>query len=158
MASVRIHNDQRVELLRGVSLFSGCSKDELRRIASLTTEHRVKAREVLAERGQPGLEFFVIVEGTATASRGGVHLATLGPGSFFGELALLDGGERTASVVADSDMRVLVLSRKEFQGLHSVAPSVAYKMLAEVGRRLRQADELLDEAAESQTVGVRGAL
>ena len=146
MSPVGIRKGQRVELLRGVELFSGCSKTELERIASLTTDHHVKAGQVLTQTGEPGLEFFVIVEGGATATRKGVQIATLGPGSFFGELALLDGGARTATVVADTDMKLLVLSRREFQSLHHAAPPVAGKMLVELGARLRRADDMLDAA------------
>jgi CRP/FNR family cyclic AMP-dependent transcriptional regulator len=146
MASLRLRKNQRVDLLRGVQLFSGCSAAELGRIASLTTEHLAKPGQVLTERGEFGLEFFVIIEGKATATRKGVHLATLGPGSFFGELALLDGGKRTATVIADTDMRLLVLSQSEFKSLHQVAPAVSRKMLTELGSRLRKADEKLDPA------------
>lgn len=154
MPTLRLRKNQRIELLRGVTLFAGCSTAELGKIASLTSEHHAKAGQVLTERGDPGLEFFIIVEGDATATRKGVHLATLGPGSFFGELALLDGGERTATVVAETDMRLLVLSRREFNGLHHVAPSVSNKMLVELGARLRSADEKLDPApALGQRVG-----
>jgi CRP-like cAMP-binding protein len=131
-------------LLRGVQLFVGCSTAELGKIATLTTEYDAKAGQVLTERGDPGLEFFIIVAGEATATRQGVHLATLGPGSFFGELALLDGGTRTATVVADTDMRLLVLSRGEFNGLTQLAPTVSSKMLVELGARLRSADEKLN--------------
>jgi CRP/FNR family cyclic AMP-dependent transcriptional regulator len=146
MAALRLRKNQRVELLRGVQLFAGCSTAELGKIASLATEHHAKAGQVLTERGDPGLEFFIIVEGEATATRKGAHLATLGPGSFFGELALLDGGTRTATVIAETDMRLLVLSRREFTGLLHVAPSVSSKMLVELGSRLRTADEKLDPA------------
>jgi CRP/FNR family transcriptional regulator, cyclic AMP receptor protein len=146
MATLRLLKSKRIDLLHGVQLFSGCSNGELGKIASLTTEVHAKAGKVLTKRGDPGLEFFIIVEGKATATRKGVHLATLGPGSFFGELALLDGGKRTATVIADTDMRLLVLSRGEFNGLHHVAPSVSAKMLAELGARLRSADEKLDPA------------
>jgi len=144
MAALRLRKNHRVDLLRGVELFSGCSNAELGRIASLTTEHHAKSGQVLTERGEPGLEFFIVVDGQAKATRKGVPLATLGPGSFFGELALLDGGERTATVVAETDMRLLVLSRREFKSLHHAAPSVANKMLVELGSRLRKADDLLD--------------
>lgn len=154
MVPLRLRKNQQVELLRGVQLFAGCSTAELGRIASLTTEYHAKAGEVLTETGEPGLEFFIIIEGKAIATREGVHLATLGPGSFFGELALLDGGKRTATVVAETDMRLLVLSRREFNGLHHVAPSVSNKMLVELGARLRKADDKLDPApALGQKVG-----
>jgi CRP-like cAMP-binding protein len=144
MAGFRLHKDERVALLQGVSLFSNCSKEELRRIATLVTLHEAPQGSVLSEQGQVGLEFFVIVEGSAIATRNGIRLAHLGPGSFFGELALLDGGTRTATVVAETDMRLLVFSRREFSQLHASSPGVAFKMLAELGARLRKADSLFD--------------
>ncbi len=142
MAAFRIHRDQRVAMLRGTSLFSGCSNAELSQVASLVTPIEAAPGSVLAEQGTAGLEFFIIVDGSATATRNGIRLAHLGPGSFFGELALLDGGIRTATVVADSDMQLLVFSRGEFRGLLASAPTVAQKMLAELGARLRKADSM----------------
>ncbi len=93
------------------------------------------------------------MEGTATASRNGLTLATLGPGSFFGELALLDGGNRTATIVADSDMGLLVLSRREFKSLQLTVPSVAFKLLTEMGARLRSTDGLLDKLVDPRHKG-----
>jgi CRP/FNR family cyclic AMP-dependent transcriptional regulator len=141
--AVRLHRDQRIDLLRGVDLLAGCTKDQLRQIASLSTELDVPAGRVLAKQGELGLEFFVIVEGTAKASRNGVVLATLTPTDFFGELALLDGGGRSATVVADTDMHLLVLTRAEFNRLCRSYPKVAQRMLAVIGGRLRKADEML---------------
>jgi CRP-like cAMP-binding protein len=128
----------RIDRLQETSLFSNCTKDELRTIASLTSMKDVEQGVVLAEQGTAGREFFVVTDGSATATRNGERLAELGPGSFFGELALLDGGPRTATVVADTAMTLLVLSRREFQSLQLSAPSVAHKMLVELGARLRR--------------------
>lgn len=154
MVQLRLRKDERIELLRRADLFSACSNTELGRIASLTTELAAKAGEVLTTRGDIGLEFFVIVEGRARASRKDVELATMGPGSFFGELALLDGGKRTATVVALTDMRLLVLSRREFPTVYRLIPSVADKIIGELGARLRKTDELLDPTpAISKKVG-----
>ena len=143
MVQMRIRRDERVALLKGVDLLSGCSSAELSRIASLTTEWDAVAGQVLAQQGDVGKEFFIIVSGKAEASRNGVSLATLSPTSFFGELALLDGGERTATVVAQTDLRLLVLSRGEFKELCRSYPAVMNKMLVELGARLRKADEML---------------
>jgi CRP/FNR family transcriptional regulator, cyclic AMP receptor protein len=143
MVQMRTRKDERIALLKGVDLLSGCSADELRRIASLTTEFDAPAGQVLARQGEMGMEFFIIVSGLARASRNGVELAALEPTSFFGELALLDGGERTATVVAETDLHLLVLSRGEFKELCRSYPSVANKMLVELGARLRKADEIL---------------
>jgi CRP/FNR family transcriptional regulator, cyclic AMP receptor protein len=140
---VRLRKDQRISLLRGVDLLAGCTNDQLRQIASLSTEIDAASGQVLAEQGRQGREFFIIVEGTATASRNGAVLATLTPTDFFGELALLDGGERTATVVAETDMRLLVLTRTEFNQLCRSYPSVAQRMLVVMGTRLRNADEML---------------
>jgi CRP/FNR family cyclic AMP-dependent transcriptional regulator len=150
--SMRVHKDQRINLLKGVDLLSGCTKNELRQIASLTTELEAAPGQVLAEQGKPGQEFFILVEGRAKASRNGVVLATLAPTDFFGELALLDGGDRTATVVAETDLRLLVLSRGEFKHLCLSYPSVAHRMLAELGARLRRADEILGAEQTSDSL------
>jgi len=146
----RLRRDQRIELLRGVSLFKNCTRTELGRIATITTEHAVPAGRVLTKQGDPGAEFFVIVEGTADATRDGVSLATLKPTQFFGELALLDGGERTATVTAKTDMRLLVLSRQEFYSDHFLVGSVAREMMKELGARLRKADTLVIEGQQTE--------
>ena len=136
-------NDRR-ELLRGVSLFSGCSTRELDRIASITTPIAAEPGQVLTREGETGREFFVVVDGEATASIGDRLIATLGAGSFFGELALLDGGPRTATVTATGPMRLLVLNRMEFwQLIESTIPSVARKILTTIGTRLRATDQAL---------------
>jgi CRP-like cAMP-binding protein len=144
MAGLKLRKNQKVEMLRGVNLFSRCSNAELGRAASLTTEYTASPGEVLTRRGERGLEFFVIIEGTATASRNDVVLATMGPGSFFGELAILDGGLRTATVTADTEMQLLLLSRKEFTALLRLAPEFALKIIDELASRMRKTDELLD--------------
>ena len=126
-----------------------CSREELRRISTLTTLITVDKGAVLTLQGQPGSEFFIVVSGTAIAARNERELARYGPGSFFGELALLDGGSRTATVYAASDMELLVLSRSEFRSLQVTAPSVAFKILNELGGRLRRADQIVDEYLET---------
>jgi len=133
----------KVALLGHVDLLTDCTKKELAQIASMSTEYVAPAGQVLAEEGQLGAEFFIIVEGRATASRNGVVLATLAPTNFFGELALLDGGPRTATVVADTDLHLLVLSRGEFKQVCRTYPSVSYRMLEGLGERLRKADEII---------------
>ena len=124
-----------------IPLFSGCSTNELRKIAVLTTELCVPAGRILTVTGDLGAEFFVIKSGTATVWRGGVILDTLGPGSFFGELSLFDHGVRSATVVANTDMRLLVMSQKEFRSSQFMIPAVMQGMLSEIGARLCRADE-----------------
>ncbi|MBF6556572.1 MAG: cyclic nucleotide-binding domain-containing protein [Acidimicrobiales bacterium] len=147
MIDFRLRTNQHLGRLREMELFSDCSRAELSRIGSLTTATRVEQGSVLAREGSRGLEFFVIAEGTATASRHGLWLASFGPGSFFGEVALLDRSCRTATVVADTVMSVLVLSRVEFNSLLDSVPSVAQKILAEMGLRLRHTGALVAEVS-----------
>ncbi len=144
MATHRLRKDGRVTLLRNISLFSGCSNDELRKIASLQTHYEATQSDILTKQGQPGHECFVIVEGTATVIRNNVKLADLGPGDLVGELALLDGRPRTATVVARTNMHLLVFSRQEFVHLCGSFPTVTFKVLIEVAARLRHADYVLD--------------
>jgi len=157
MISLRRRTDSRIALLRGVDLLSDCTTGELQEIASLSTAATAKAGQVLAREGEPGTEFFIIVGGTAQASRNGSDIATLSPSSFFGELALLDGGDRTATVAATTDLDLLVLSRQEFNGLCARYPSVTRKMLKELACRLRRADDLVAASAGDEHEHLRSA-
>lgn len=145
MIALKRHNAQRTAMLRHLELFSGCNRNELSRIDSLMTSVTMDRGTVLVEEGKAGLEFFVIVKGRATASRQGLWLAEFGPGSFFGELALLDRGTRTATVTADTDISLLVFSRPEFWSLQRSVPSVVDRMAVELSRRLRSTNEILDQ-------------
>ena len=130
----------KIELLKGVSLFSACTNKELSRIASLADEVEVPAGAVLTHEGKPGREFFAIVEGTAKVTLRGKKMATLGPGSFFGEMSLLDQAPRSATVTADSAMKLLVLDARSFSSLLDQAPSVTRKILRAMAQRLRQVE------------------
>ena len=140
MAFRRQSRDAKIRLLSGVALFSTCAKHELRRIASLADEIEAPEGKTLAREGDTGAEFFVVVEGTATATRRGRKVGTIGPGSFFGELALLDQGPRAATVTADTDMQLLVLTSRAFFDLVDELPSVNRKILAGMAERLRAAE------------------
>jgi trk system potassium uptake protein TrkA len=130
--------DARAELLGGVWLFSGCTDDELGRIAAASVPRAVAAGTEITREGDPGDEFFVVVEGDAVAAVDGRKVGSIGPGGFFGEMALLDGAERVATVVASTPMQLLVLSRDDFNEMLAAAmPQVAPKLLAVVGARLR---------------------
>jgi len=129
----------RVTLLRGGWLFSECTDDELERIAALAHAIRVPAGHVVVREGDEGGEFYVVVEGLSRVTVESQPVADLGPGSFFGEMALLDGGDRVASVTAVTDLELLVLHRDEFNEMLSMAmPTLAPKLLAVVGRRVRE--------------------
>jgi CRP-like cAMP-binding protein len=131
---------ERVDLLRGGWLFSECTDDELERIAALTHVTRVPAGTVVVREGDEGGEFYVVASGSARVSvDDDAPLADLDAGSFFGEMALLDGGERVATVTATTDLELMVLHRDEFNEMLAMAmPTVAPKLLAVVGRRVRE--------------------
>lgn len=129
------------ETLPNIELFSELSKKELKNIASLMTPIRVKAGRHLTEEGAPGREFMIIVEGTATVKRKGRVLAQLGPGDFFGELAVVAGVPRTATVIADTDMTIETLNRREFSSLLDESPRIAKKILVGAVRRLHEIEE-----------------
>jgi len=105
------------------------------------SEHRrVAAGTTIVNEGDQGSEFFVILDGTARVIRQGRRIATLGPGSGFGELALLEHAPRNATVVADTDMELVVVGQHEFEGLLDEVPGFARRMLAGTAHRLREAD------------------
>jgi CRP/FNR family cyclic AMP-dependent transcriptional regulator len=126
--------------LAEVPLFSACTRKDLEKISRASDEVEVKAGRVLVEQGRPGHEFFLILEGEATVRRDNRKVASLTKGQYFGELSLLDRGPRTATVTADSDMRVLVLGQREFLGVLDDVPGLAYKILRIMAHRLREAD------------------
>lgn len=134
--------DPRVEQLRKVPLFQGCTERQLAFIATRVDEVDVPAGQQLTAEGRSGGEFFVILSGAAEVKRRDRAVATLGPGEYFGEIALLDNGPRTATVVATSPMRCLVLSPAQFQDVLYQDPAVAVQMLHSVVRRLRANAEL----------------
>lgn len=129
------------ETLPNIELFSELSKREIRNVAALMTPVRVKAGRKLTEEGAPGREFMIIVEGNATVRRKGRVLARLGPGDFFGELAVVAGVPRTATVTADTDMVVETLNRREFSSLLDESPRIAKKVLIGAVRRLHEIEE-----------------
>lgn len=126
--------------LATVPLFSSLAKKDLQRVAKVSDEISIEAGRTLVEQGRTGHEFFLILDGTADVRRNNRKVAQLGPGQYFGELSILDRGPRSASVVANSDMRVLVLGQREFVGVLDSIPGMAYKILTVMARRLREAD------------------
>ena len=130
-----------VELLKGVWLFERCSRKELAMIASAATKVDVPAERVLAREGDVGREFFVLVAGKCQVTRNGVPVGILGPGSFFGEMALLDRQPRAATVTACEPSEVLVLTTQAFTGVLDTVPSVDRKMIAVLAARLRDLED-----------------
>ena len=125
--------------LAKVPMFSGCTKRELEAIARAVKEVQHAEGHVIAREGDRGVGFFLITEGTATVSVGGKPRSRLGPGDFFGEIALLDRGPRTATVSSTSPIRLLGLTAWVFRGLIEEHPSIGLKLLEGVAERLREA-------------------
>lgn len=128
--------NNKVDLLKGAPLFAGCTKNELRELAMVADELVLREGRELMREGEPGREFFVLVDGTVRVSRKGRKLADLGPGDWVGEMALLTRVPRNATVTATSDVDVLVVTARDFRRLLETMPSIAIKVLAHVGERL----------------------
>jgi CRP-like cAMP-binding protein len=126
--------------LAQVPLFAACSRKELQTIAKASDEVTVPSDKVLVEQGASGRECFVIVDGTASVKRNGRRVATLGPGSYFGELSLLDKGPRTATVTAETPLTVLVLGPREFSSVLDAVPGLSHKLLTTLATRVRDLD------------------
>lgn len=123
--------------LANVPIFSGCSKRELAIIARAAKEVSHREGTVIAREGERGIGLFLILEGTCSVTIGGKVKAKLGPGDFFGEVALLDGGPRTATVTALSPLKLVGITGWVFRGLLMEHPSIALKTLEAVAGRLR---------------------
>lgn len=123
--------------LAQVPIFAGCSKRELAIIARAAKEVTHKEGTVIAREGERGIGLFLILEGQCNVSIGGKTKARLGPGDFFGEVALLDGGPRTATVTATTLVRLVGITGWVFRGLLMEHPSIALRTLESVAGRLR---------------------
>lgn len=132
--------DSKVELLSRLSLFSACNEEELKGVAALTTAVSAPTGEVFTAEGEPGREFFVIVEGRASVTLRDERLATLGPGDFFGEMALLDGQPRAATVTTETPAILYVIAAEDFGSLLEEVPGMARKLLRGLAQRLRRAE------------------
>lgn len=129
---------QVLEGLANVPLFSACNKQELRRVARLGTETPVPDGEVLAEQGEPGFEFCLILEGKVRCLIDAKLVATLGAPDFFGEMALIDEGPRSAVVTAETDLRCQVLTDFQFRSFVKEHPEVAWALLRTLVQRIRE--------------------
>lgn len=126
--------------LANVPLFSACSQKELARIAKATDEVNLPDGRVLMNQDETSREAFIIVAGKAVVKRNNRKVADLGPGSMIGELGLLDRGPRTATVVADGPVDVLVLGPREFAALLDDVPSITHKLLKSLAAMVRELD------------------
>jgi CRP/FNR family transcriptional regulator, cyclic AMP receptor protein len=134
--------DERLETLRKVSLFEGLSDRELEAVAHAAKERRFDTGDTVVVEGEGGVGFFVVAEGKARVEARGQRLGTIAPGGSFGEVALLDdAGRRSATVIAESPLRVYGLTAWQFTPLLEQHPSISVKIAKMLARRLRDAEE-----------------
>jgi CRP-like cAMP-binding protein len=126
------------ESMARIPMFTACTKRELHTISKLTTQQTVPAGKALTREGEGGSEFAIILEGTAVATRKGREIGRLGPGDYYGEIALLDPGVRTATVTAETPMTLAVLTPSEFSQALDEVPALAHKILRGLARRVHE--------------------
>jgi CRP-like cAMP-binding protein len=133
---VRVGRNQKVELIRRAPLFARCSRRELAEIASIADEIDIPAGKELTREGATGREFFVLLDGTADVKKNGRPINRLSAGDFFGEIALVSRVPRTATVVATSPLRVLVITDRAFRSLLDQSPQLQTKVMQALADRL----------------------
>ena len=131
-----LSRSEKVELLKRTALFAECTKAELAEVALSADEREALEGDTLTEEGRRGREFFVLVEGAVAVRRGGRKLADLGPGDWFGEIAILTYKPRTATVTAISPVRLLVITDRDFRRVVETTPRIALTVLRSVAERL----------------------
>ena len=126
-----------VDSLKNVPLFADLDRRELENIANSMRERRVAAGDVVLEQGAAGAGFFIVNEGMADVTVDGDRVRTIGPGDYFGEIALLTGSDRTATVTAQTDMVCYGLTTWDFKPLVESNSGIAWKLLTAMARKLR---------------------
>ena len=129
-----------IEMLGRIPLFNGLSKKELESIVRSANEVDHPTGTEVAQEGTPGVGFHLILSGSATVTQRGRALRKLGPGDSFGDIALIDGGPRSATVRADTPLHTLSIVKWDFEPLLLERPAIAHKLLLELCRRLREAE------------------
>ena len=131
-----LRRNEKVELIKKVPLFAGCSKGELEQIAQIADEIDLAEGKEMTREGSRGREFFVLLEGDADVTKGGSSINKLGAGDFFGEIALVSDSPRTATVTATSPVRALVITDRSFRRLLDEQPEIQRKVLIALAERL----------------------
>lgn len=137
-----LRKNAKVELIKGVPLFSELGKKELNDLASIADEIDLPAGKELTVEGHPGREFLVIIEGDATVRKGGQEINRLGAGDFFGEIALVKQQPRSATVTSETPIRALVITDRSFRTLLDRSPEIESKVMSALSARLAPDDSL----------------
>jgi len=135
-----VATDEKLELLKTVPLFATCDKREIERLGMLAEEVDLPAGRVLFRQGDTAQEMFIVVSGQVRIERDGAVLANSGPGDFFGEIALVAGGPRTATATCVTSCRLLVLGRRDFHSLMDEFPGLKMRVLETLAKRVRALD------------------
>ena len=134
---MKLRDNTKIDLIKSVPLFSGASKSELAEIAAIADEVDLPAGKTLIKEGETGREFFVLIDGTADVTQGGKEIRKImGPGDFFGEIALISKAPRTATVITTSPVRALVITDRAFRQLLEHSPQIAVVALTALAERL----------------------
>jgi CRP-like cAMP-binding protein len=136
-----VAHDEKLDLLHQIPLFAGLDRHKIERLGQLAEEVDVPAGKVLVRQGDSGGDLMVLVSGAVSVERDGARIAALGPGDFFGEIALIDGGARVATITAEEPSRLVVLGHREFHAVMDEFPEVAGQILAKMADRIRSLDE-----------------
>jgi CRP/FNR family transcriptional regulator, cyclic AMP receptor protein len=131
-----LRRNAKVDLIKAVPLFAECSKKELNEVAGIADEIDLREGKELTTQGRPGREFFVLVEGNADVKKNNRRVNQLGPGDFFGEISLVKQTPRTATVVATSPVRALVITDRSFRSLMEHQPQIQGKVMSALAARL----------------------
>jgi len=137
-------SSQKIDLLKKVPFFSNLSQRHLREISKHADQVQVETGKVMAQQGKTGWEFIFIVEGKARVEKNGKVIRQLSGGDFFGEIALIDGKPRTATVTAETDMTVLIVHKTSFDHLLDTIPGLQKKILLSLCDYLRRAEKAVN--------------
>ena len=140
----RVGQDQKIGYLQRIPILESCTNRQLRAIARITEVLEAPPGQVLTRAGEPGDRFFMIVDGSAHVEVSPHEHHRIGPGEFFGEMSLLDGGPRSATVVTDTPVRLLLIHRRDFSNLLKEVPALTQRIMVTLCQRVRQAEKKLN--------------
>ncbi len=133
--------DQKIAILKTVPLFSNLSKRHLTELSKHADKVKIDAGQIMAKEGEKGSDFFLIIEGKAQVKKGRKIIRNLKSGDYFGEISLIDGEPRTASVIAETDINLLFVNHKSFDHLLKTVPGLPKKIMVSLCTYLRRAEK-----------------